>query len=1089
MLDADLQATAAIDLDAVFTTLSGSFTGADLGEVRFDASGILTLVASAAPPDLAAVLSASGTASVTLTARLEAGVPGAEVPSEIDGLLSLITSIGQTGSVLEPALDVVAETGLDSLLARTTSVISSVEQGPLAALFGLVPELQLPQSLVDTSGTVGGLVELVRVLAGLTATAAVSDRLVARTELLAGRLDVQAAKAAADRLGSLAADTGLVAALRSADPDDPDAVEVLGRRVVAFLDAVLDVERRWTAGMGLGEAALIGLDLAGGVAGLELARLAMAGANLEAVGKMATDVRAMAAPVLDLELPVPADATRDVVDQALDLVGGMVTAVRSWDPATLLQPVTDVTDLVVGPLDEVRLAVESVSGTISSAIRSVRQLVDEVDLSSVAEAVQRAMQPVIDTLDAIEAAVGTAEDVLLEVCGNIEDGLQVVADAVGDAAEEVRTALGRVSGALDELKLADLAETLRTELGAISAALGAAQLTPYFDTANDVIDTGAQVIDAVPFGLLPTDVQQEIVDLAKPIKELDLQEVEDTLRAELTAIQESLHAETLDAIEEVYQKVVDFLASLDPEAALVELEAGPLEELRAAVAEVDPVALLAPATEALDEVRGLLDGIDLKAAVLDPLADLFDPVLNALAELDPSDVLDPIQAPLDEVRQTALDALHLDDVTAAVTSFRDGAAEWLGRIDPMALAAVLDEAVAARLRDLPAGPPGGAFGSILVKLGQAGGLDLTEPAVADMLAWIGGREDGAAVVRARLRQVADQVASVRDGVAGLDPVPLTTATGAQHRAISGALQVHPPGSQLRVALEPLLAGVSPAVVLGPIAENRRRYLAALEVDAVVAETLAASGRSEVTAAAGGVTVALLPVMTIPAKLRDILSALGVDGSAPLSELVLELYDLAGPARILPAIADLVSAGRDQLIALLDVFLQPALDVVDTVRGLIEAFDLQPIVDELVALYTQISGEVQALSPEQLLGGVLTEADEVIARLRAFDPLAPVRDAVAAAQQAALDVLENVRPTVVFADVVTIQHDVLALASGLDVRALLEPVLAALDVLAAQLDEGFDHTGDALQRLQAALPDHVEESPLSIGADIGIEVGF
>src|SRR6478609_2606282 len=117
MLDADLQATAAIDLDAVFTTLSGSFTGADLGEVRFDASGILTLVASAAPPDLAAVLTATGTASGTLTARLEAGVPGAEVPAEIDGLLSLITSIGQTGSVLEPALDVVAETGLDSLLA------------------------------------------------------------------------------------------------------------------------------------------------------------------------------------------------------------------------------------------------------------------------------------------------------------------------------------------------------------------------------------------------------------------------------------------------------------------------------------------------------------------------------------------------------------------------------------------------------------------------------------------------------------------------------------------------------------------------------------------------------------------------------------------------------------------------------------------------------------------------------------------------------------------------------------------------------------------------------------------------------------
>jgi hypothetical protein len=231
------------------------------------------------------------------------------------------------------------------------------------------------------------------------------------------------------------------------------------------------------------------------------------------------------------------------------------------------------------------------------------------------------------------------------------------------------------------------------------------------------------------------------------------------------------------------------------------------------------------------------------------------------------------------------------------------------------------------------------------------------------------------------------------------------------------------------------------------------------------------------------------LLAIPARLREILSALGVNGAAPLSELVLELYDLAGPARILPAIADLVAAGRDALIRLLDAFLQPALDVVDTVRGVIEAFDLQPIVDELVALHTQITGEVVALSPEQLLGGVLTAADQVIARLRAFDPLAPVQDAVNAAKDAAAAVLDEARPTIVFADVVNMHATILALATGLDVRGLLAPVLTALDVLAAQLDEGFDRTGDALQRLQAALPDHVEESPLSIGVSIGVEVGF
>jgi hypothetical protein len=1089
MLDADLKATAAIDLEQVFQALAGVLRNADLGEVRFDASGIVTLTGRAAPPDLDGVTAATATASLTLNARLKAGTPGAEVPGEIQRLTGLVTAVGRAGDALAPTAGLVAETGLDALRARTGAVLSAVGDGPLAALFRLVPSLDLSGAVGGTGGLLAGLLELVRVLGGLTATAAVSERLTERADLLAGRLDVDAARAAADRLGRLAADTGLVAAIRAADPEDPDAAAALGARVVALLDAVLDVEQRWTVGMGVGEAALIGLDLAGGAAGLELGRLAMAGADLTAVGRAAADVRRMAEPLLGLALPEPEDVARDFVDQALDRTGAIAAAVRAWDPATLTRPVAQVTDLVVHPLNDVRLAVESVAGTVASAIRTLRQLVGEVDLTAVAQAVERALRPVIDTLDAIEAAIGAAEGALREVCANIVAGLQKVAGSVGRTAKDVTDALGRVEGALTALHLTQLAEDLRTGLDTASARLRAAQLTPYFDTANQVIDTGAQVIGAVPFGLLPTSVQQEIVDVAKPIKELDLQAVEDALRGELAGILASLHGEVLDELAGAYAKVVGFLASLDPQPALAELEAGPLQDLRTKIDEVDPVALLAPATEALDGMRGLLDGIDLRAEVLDPLTELFQPVLDALAAIDPAHVLDPLRQPLDAARQAVLDALHLDQATAAIGSFRDAAADRLGRIDAAALAAVLDEAVAARLRELPAGPPGGAFGSLLVTLSQAAGLDATEPAVADMLDWIAGRADGATVVRDRLRHVTGQVAQVRAGVAALDPAPVTAAAHAQHRAIGAAVQVHPDGSALRVAIEPLLAGVSPAEVLGPLAENRRRYLAALDADAAVAQALAASGRSEVTAAASGAHTALLPLAAIPAKLREILGALGVPAAKPLRELVLDLYDRAGPQRILPAVTDLLAAARDAVLRLLDVFLQPALDVVATVRGTIEAFDLQPIVDELVALHAQVSAEVRALGPEQLLGGVLTAADEVIRRLHDFDPLAPVADLIEDATGAADAVLDSARPTVVFAPVVRMHHDIVAQAGGLDVHGLLAPVLEALDVIAAQLGEGFDRTGDALQRLQAALPDHVVASPLSVGADIGVEVSF
>jgi len=1082
VLSDDLNVSASIDLGALFTDLGGSFTGADLGSVRFDAGGILTLVERAGVPDLSGVALAVQTASGSLAGRVSAGLPGAEIPGQVAALQGLVSGLG-------PVLgDVVLDddTGLDALLARVGSVQSVVGEGPLAALFGLVPDLHLTDTVEGVGGLVSGLVELARVLAGLTATSAVSDRLVLRADLLAGRLDLDAARAAGDRLATLSADRGLVTALRVADPTDAGSVERLGLRVVAFLDAVVDIRQRWSVGMGLGEGALLGLDLAGGAAGLELAARALGGADLSAVGGLAATVRAAAEPVLSAPLPDPGGVLGDVVDEGIGQLAGLVTTLRAWDATQVVAPIEDLAGLALEPLESVRRMVEEIAGTVTSAIRALRGLVDEVDLSGVADAVRSALQPVVDTLDAIEAAVSTAEDTIRQVCEGLTDGLAVVGDAVSTAADAVREALGRVRSALTALGLAELADALSGELATVSALLASAQLSPYFDTAIDVIDTGAEVIEAVPFGLLPTDVQQEIVDVARPIKTLDLQEVEDALRGELEEIRAGLHAEGLAAVEEAFAAVAAFLASLDPEPLLQELEDGPMAELRAAVDVIDPEALLAPATDALDQVRGLLDGVDLRASVLDPLAELFGPVLEALADLDPAAAVAPVQETLDGVRASLLEALHLDVVTEAVTTFRARTVETLERIDPAALAGVLDEQVAARIAELPPGPPGGALGSLLVTLTQGSGLDATEPAVGDALAWVAGGADGSTVVRGRLTHVASALAGVLEAVKTLDPAPLTAAAQAQHRALVAALGTHPADSPLRQTLDPLLAGTAPSTVLGPLTENRRRYQRALEVDVTLSATLAASGRSEVSTAAADLHAALLPLAAIPARLRAILHALGLgEPDATLADLVRGLYERAGPARLLPALTELVTVGRDKVVEVLDVLLDPVLSAVADVRAIIDVLDVQPVIDELTDLHAQVLAEVGALSPDQLVGAVVEEAQQVVDRLQAFDPLGPVRDTVDAAKHVATQVLDDARPTVVFADVVELHHSVLALAEGLDVAALLRPVLEALDALAGQLDDGFDRSGAALQRLQAALPDQVTEQSVSGSVDVSI----
>jgi len=594
----------------------------------------------------------------------------------------------------------------------------------------------------------------------------------------------------------------------------------------------------------------------------------------------------------------------------------------------------------------------------------------------------------------------------------------------------------------------------------------------------------------VPFGLLPTDVQQEVVDVCEPVRTLDLQPVEDTLRAELAEIRESFQEDALEAIAAAYADVVAFLASLDPQAALAELEAEPMQALRDALDAVDPEALLAPVSAALDEFRAVLSGFDLSEQVLAPLADVFSPLLEALAALDPHGLLEPVTAEIDRVRELIAGVLQLDTISAGLASFRERAVDVLGRIDPAALAAALGDTVNAELAKLPAGPPGGPFGSLLVTLGQAAGLDATEPAVADTIAWVGGRRDGSADTRARLALVAANVGA-RDVVRALDPGPLSAAAQAQQRAITAAIAVHGADTRLRLALDPMLAEVSPAAVLGPLVENRRRYLGELDLTATATTGLAASGRSEVSTAAAELRAALLPLDAFPAKARALLAALGIEGAdAPLRDLLTHLMELGGPGRLVPALSGLTGAIRDQVIAMLDAAMAPANDAVATIQGILDAFDLGPIEDELVALHQAVTDDLTALGPEALLGPILQEADDVIGRLAGFDPLAPVREVIDAARAAADAVLESARPTVVFAPVVDIQQQVVGLASGLDVASLLRPVLEALDSLAAQLDDGFDRTIDALQRLQAALPSEVVESPIggSISGSISVGIG-
>jgi hypothetical protein len=506
------------------------------------------------------------------------------------------------------------------------------------------------------------------------------------------------------------------------------------------------------------------------------------------------------------------------------------------------------------------------------------------------------------------------------------------------------------------------------------------------------------------------------------------------------------------------------------------------------VRSIDPMALLEPIDTALAEFRRLLSSVDLTETLLGPLEEGFSVITDRLAELDPAALLEPAREELDTVREDIAATLRLDAWVDAATTAREWVDEHLAVIDPSAFAAALSEEVGQRLRDaIPETP--NVLGALVAALAQATGLPAEATGMAEVLSWFRGT-DGRAVVEARLDAVAADVGIARVAIAELDPAPLVAAAEAHHRALLDAVRSHPSGSDLRGALEPVLLGTRPADVLAPLGPNCARVRLRIDGDAATADRLAATGFSHVNATTDGLQDALAPLGSVLEWARSLLQRLGltVEGG-PLGALLGVWLEQAGPHRVVPPLVELVEAIRDKVGEIVAAALVPVETTATSVADALGVLDLAPVIDGIRAVHAEVLAEVESLSPTALLGPTVSAVDDVVDQLEAFDPLAPVRAVIDELRATVDEVFDTLRPSVVFADVVTIYTTVVDAAQGLDVRGLLDPVIAALEDLAGQLGVGLEEVATALGRLQDALPDSVSESGVSgsVSVDVGVSL--
>ncbi len=947
---------------------------------------------------------------------------------------------------------------------------------------------------IGTVGThLGAIRELVNLIGGLMTIETASSDLRRLTELAAGMLvpsEIEATLRAVNRFeGAALADLFV-----GIDPGDGALVELLAGPVGEYSLAVRQLAAVIGRGMAFGEATLATADVDALAARIDAGSARLSETGLAPVRSAAEEVRGWLQPVLDIELPEAQEGLDGFADQVLATVSDLAGAVDRLDPTVLSGPVSAGFDEALSVFDQLAVAAEEVTTLLTNALGSIRGLVLSIDLTPVTDVLAAVVTPLAEALDTIGSLVGDAQAGIETSSQDAIDGLEAAMASLDLAAAAVGDAFGQLEIAIDGLGLDQLQETLEGLIDPVASTLRRAELAPYFDTANDVIGTAADVLNKVPFGLLPDDALADLAEAVEPVKSIDFQrDVADVLNAKMAEIVEALDSDVLTQIEAAYLEVIEFLDDLDPNTPLAVVEAEAFDPMLAAVRSVDLAGLIAPAAEALAPIQDAIASFDAVTEILAPIDDLLAEVLNQVNAFDPATLMAPIEAEIDTIRTEATDALQLDRWQGWLDEAERVIGDLAANVDLNGLVEPLDRAFDELIDEVGgggAGRPGSeggpsAIGTVIAGLLESSGLSIRATTFGTVTSWIGG-VDGAAAVVDRLTAAADAIDQVSRAVASVDLTGLIAQLQPEHRAITTALAVHPADSPLRLRLDGELLASSPQELFGPLVESHAGYVASLTETASALRRLAASGRSPITAISQGLREALRPLQPVIDRLRAFLVRIGIDvASLSVREIVVELLSTFRPSVLLTPLVAAVDTLRSRLQSLaVDGLLGPIREAVTSVEAAVQALDIGFIRVELQSIHTEIIALVDGLNPSTVLGPALDQLDDLQQAVADFDPLAPVQ-AVVDQLTALIDQVDrDYRPTVLFGDITALYQRLVDALGALNVRDLLLPVLDAIELIQLQLAEGLDGSATALTALQASIPD---ESDLGGGASGGVSV--
>jgi hypothetical protein len=1016
-----------------------------------------------------------------LFARLQAILDGANLATSGD-LAGLPARIDAAGAV-----DGEAGMGLPALEASVHGLAALASDPTIHGILELVrpvlPGFDLTAPGEILGGPAGGLVSLIQLIAGLMAVETASREIERMAVLIDGML---AAGRVQDLMAALRSTTGpgLPGLLTGLPPDDPGVVDAVAAPMIDYVDALRTLADLVMRGFAFGEATLAHAGFDGLALRLEAGTLLLDERAIPPVEELARTVVGWLQPALQLPLPAGSPGIA-LAAEIGGLAASLNQAVDGIDGALLAGPVRQGLDAVLTPLRSVDQMSLEVTAAIRSAFRGVEDVLDSIDLRPVQEALNSVLRPVTDAIASLTELMGGAQAAITSGAEAVVGALTPLKAGMNTVATTILGAFQSVASALEALNLDELQSTLSRGINQVADAVNAAQLRPVFDVASGVINTGADLLGAVPKALLPDDVLQELEAACAPLQALDLEPVRQDLKSELDAIIAGIDTDVLADLDQAFQAVLDFLDDIDPEAALTELEAQAFSGLAERLRQVDPTTPLAPVIQALEELKSAVASLD-PAAALAPVDRALDEVSHAIDSLDATALLGPIEDQLDAFRTWVDDTLQLPTWAGRLTAIDTLVSSQLDRVDLEGLLQALEQSwgdLVAQVRAGSESAGASVLGTLVAGLAEGMGLGVQAESFQEVLAWIRRERDGSAVVRDRLRHAGAALEHTRSSVSGLDLQSIVGELESVHRRVLAAITSYPEGSMLRDQFEQPVRIVAPMALMGSTLANRERYLQRLAAAVGVLVLEGVSDRTEIQVIAEGMARAFQPLRAAPDKVRELLAVLGLDSSGlSLRESLARLMEQLSPSQLNP-LAAVVGALKTKLAAMVhDGLVAPLQEGVGELTDAFAAIDIGFLGDEISSIRGELAAKVDSVRPTHLLSEVLTAFGAAKTALAGFDPFAAVKEVVDELKEAIREFAEQFRPTRLLRPALDLYHELRSSLGALSVRDLLQPVLTALHGIEQQLEEGMDEVIDALEALNEACA-----SDGGLLPDIGISV--